>query len=178
MNKLAERHPDKLLDLLTERLTFERTGVKLYDIVLSKMSNSQDKSIIGMIPQIKKQRDQEKEHEEWLEEQVRALGSDAHTETDLSELVMREARGLKEVVESDDELTHLFHALLVAELVDENGWKLLVQLADEAEDQEALSSFIQRAREEEDHLLYVRTVVAAYTRREVLGGAVHVPMSI
>ena len=35
MKKLAERHPEKLLDLLTERLTFERSGVKLYDIVMS-----------------------------------------------------------------------------------------------------------------------------------------------
>jgi bacterioferritin (cytochrome b1) len=178
MKKLAERHPEKLLDLLTERLTFERSGVKLYDIVMSKMQASQDKTIAGMIPQLKKQRDQEKEHEEWLEDQVRALGSDAHTETDLSELVLRESRGVKEVVESDDELTHLFHALLVAELVDENGWKLLVQLADEAEDQEALKSFIQRAREEEDHLLYIRTVVAAYARREILDSPIPIPASI
>ncbi len=178
MKKLAEKHPEKLLDLLTERLTFERTGVKLYDSVLSKMQKSEDKVIASMIPQLKKQRDQEKEHEEWLEEQVRALGSDAHTETDLSELVLREARGVKEVIESDDELTHLFHALLVAELVDENGWKLLVQLADEAQDEEALRSIIQRAREEEDHLVYVRSVVAAYARREVLGSAVRIPASI
>lgn len=178
MKNLAERHPEKLLDLLTERLTFERTGVKLYDIVLSKMQGSGDKSVMKMIPQLKKQRDQEKEHEEWLEEQVRALGSDAHTETDLSELMLREARGVKEVIESDDELTHLFHALLTAELVDDNGWKLLVQLADEAQDQEALKSFIQRAREEEDHLVYIRTVVAAYARREILDSPISIPASI
>lgn len=178
MKKLAERHPDRLLDLLTERLTFERTGVKLYDNVIAEVKKSKDAAIARMVPQLSKHRDQEKEHEEWLEEQVRALGSDAHTETDLSELIMREARGVKEVVETDDELPHLFHALLTAELVDENGWKLLVQLADEAEDEEALRGFIQRAREEEDHLLYMRSVVAAFARHDVLDRAVQIPASI
>lgn len=177
MKKLAQAHPEKLLDLLTERLTFERTSVKLYDMILAKMKASGDKPILAMVGQMTKQRNEEKDHEEWLEEQVRELGSDAHTETDLSELIVRESRGILDVVSHDDELPHLFHALLTAELVDDNGWKLLLQLADEASDDVARRDLRKRAEEEETHLLYIRTVVAGFARREVLGSTMQTPAS-
>lgn len=177
MKKLAEMHPEKLLDLLTERLTFERTSVRLYDTVISRMKSSNDKNVIGMIGQMTKQRKDEKDHEEWLEEQVRALGSDAHSETELSELIERESRGIMEVIAQDNELPHLFHALLTAELVDDNGWKLLLQLADEAGDDVARQELRVRAEAEEQHLIYIRTVVAAFARKEVLGKSVQIPAS-
>jgi bacterioferritin (cytochrome b1) len=174
MKKLAQVHPEKLLDLLTERLTFERAGVKLYDTVIGKMKSSKEPVISSLTGQMTKQRNEEKEHEEWLEDQVRALGSDAHTETDLSELILRESRGLVDVIGEDNELPHLFHALLTAELVDENGWRLLVALADEANDDIARRELRQRAQEEEKHLLFVRNVVASFTRKDVLGRALEI----
>lgn len=174
MNKLSQAHPEKLLDLLTERLTFERASVKLYDRVLAKMKGVSDPIISGMVEQVTKQRNEEKDHEEWLEEQVRTLGSDAHTETERSELIERESKGIVDVIMQDDALPHLFHALLTAELVDDNGWKLLLQLADEAEDDVARTELRRRAEEEERHLVYVREVVAAFTRQEVLGKQVRI----
>lgn len=71
--------------------------------------------------------DHEKEHEEWSEECIRSLGGGAHSPTEMSKLVT--------------ELPHLFHALLSAELLDNAGWELLVQLADEAADREAKREF-------------------------------------
>lgn len=170
MNKLAQLHPEKLLDLLTERLTFERTGVKLYDAVIARLKSSNDQAVSNLVGQLTKQRNQEKDHEEWLEDQVRALGSDAHTETELSELVERESRGIMDVITHDTEVGHLFHALLTAELIDDNAWKLLLQLADEADDEVARREFRERSQTEEQHLLFIRTVVAALNRKEVLGG--------
>ncbi len=38
----------------------------------------------------------------------------------------------------------MFHALFAAELVDNAGWDLLVQLADEADDDEARRAFKKR----------------------------------
>jgi rubrerythrin len=178
MKKLAQAHPEKLLDLLNERLTFERTGVKLYDMVLAKLNICKDQTFTPMIGQIKSVREQEKEHEEWLEDCIRALGGTAHEETDLSELITRESKGVLDVVATDDEIPHLFHAVLTAELVDNNGWKLLLELADEADDDEARREFRKRTREEEDHLVFIRSVVAALTRREVLGTNVRVPASL
>ena len=172
MKKLAQSHPDKLLDLLTERLTFERLAVKLYDTILAKMHESELPSVAGVsavVGQLREQRNQEKEHEEWLEEQIRALGGDAHGKTDLADLVEREAKGITEVVQGDTSLVHLFHALQTAELVDDTGWKLLLELADEAEDDEARQAMRRRSEEEERHLIFMRSVVTAFARTDVLG---------
>ena len=172
VKKLAERHPEKLLDLLNERLTFERLAVKLYDDILAKIHESDLPSVAGIsaaFGQMKEYRNQEKEHEEWLEEQIRALGGDAHARTEMSELVEREARGVAEVVEKDSELSHLLHALQTAELVDDTGWKLLLELADEADDDEAREQFRKRSEEEERHVIFARALVTACARSEVLG---------
>lgn len=172
MKKLAERHPEKLLDLLSERLTFERTAVKLYDIVLAKAKEVDLPPIAGVISlpsRLKEIRNQEKEHEEWLEEQIRALGGNAHEMTEMSDVVLRESRGLSDVIQDDNELRHLFHALLTAELVDDTGWKVLLELADEADDDEARRELRRRSEQEDDHLLLVRSIGIAFARSEVLG---------
>jgi rubrerythrin len=74
-----------------------------------------------------------------------------------------------EIVEKDAELTHLFHALQTAELVDDTGWKLLLELADEAEDDEAREQLRKRAEAEERHVIFTRSLVTALARSEVLG---------
>jgi bacterioferritin (cytochrome b1) len=178
MDKLAKLNPGKVIDLLTERVTFERDGVKLYDAILEKMRRSGDEEVRRMLPQMQEHRDQEKEHEEWLEEQIRALGGDAHGTTEMSELVAREAKGIEDVIlDGDNEIFHLFHALLTAELADNAGWELLVTLADEAGDREARRQFRQRLHDEEEHLVFVRRAVEGFARRQVLGEQVAMPTS-
>src|SRR5437868_8210657 len=78
MKKLAAKNLGRVLDLLNERLAFERAGVKLYDQIIARMKNSGDPTMQKMMPQILQNRAEEKEHEEWLEEQIRALGGDDH----------------------------------------------------------------------------------------------------
>jgi hypothetical protein len=74
-------------------------------------------------------------------------------------------------------LPHLLQALLAAELVDNAGWDLLAQLADEAGDREAKRAFKKRLHEEEDHLLFVRKAVEKLAFAEVLGEDVKLPRS-
>ncbi|XXX71728.1 hypothetical protein WMF30_29190 [Sorangium sp. So ce134] len=170
MQKLAQVNKDKAIDLLNERLTFERASVKLYDSIMVKVGRTADPSLLNLLGRLKQHRDQEKEHEEWLEAQIRALGGDAHAETEMSRLIAVESEGLKQVVlDGDQNPGHLFHALLTAELVDNSGWQLLLELADEADDGEARDAFRSRLHEEEDHLVLTREVVERLTRRELLG---------
>ncbi|HEY3447168.1 MAG TPA: ferritin-like domain-containing protein [Myxococcales bacterium] len=169
MKKFAEKNLERALDLLNERLVFERSGVAFYDKILEVMAASKDAGILQMIPQMKEHRDQEKEHEEWLEEQIRALGGDAHAETERSRLVTLEAEGIKEVIDVDFGLPHLFHALLQAELSDNAGWQLLLELADEAGDDEAREAFRTRLHHEDEHLRMMREAVSTFARRDVLG---------
>ncbi len=175
MEKLAQHGSAKVIDVLTERLAFERAGVKLYDRILEVMRAAPDQNVARMLEEMQKHRDDEKEHEEWLEAQIRALGGDAHGETDRSRLVTRESKGIEEVVMSDAELPHLLHALLAAELVDNAGWDLLVQLADEAGDREAKKELKKRLHEEEDHLLFLRKAMERLSFREVLGEEAKLP---
>ncbi len=176
MKRLAQKHPEQLIDLLNERLTFERTGVKLYDRILEAMRASEDPQVQGMLATMQQYRDEEKEHEEWLEEQIRSLGGDAHAETEMSRLVVRESQGIEQVIlRGDAQLPHLFHALMAAELVDNAGWELLVDLADEADDDEARDAFEFRLTEEEDHLDYLRQVMESYAGSRVLGEELRLP---
>ncbi len=176
MKRLAEKNPEKLIDLLQERLAFERTGVKLYDRVLLMMRASQEPQVLGMVDTMQAYRDEEAEHQEWLEEQIRALGGDEHGESVRARLVATESRGIEEVIlHKDVELQHLFHALMAAELVDNAGWDLLVALAEEADDDDALDALSLRQAEEEDHLEYLRQTMARYAESQVLGGQLQLP---
>lgn len=175
MAELEKHDPAKLIDVLNERLAFERAGVKLYDRIIEVMRAATDEDVSRMVPEMQKHRDEEKEHEEWLEDRIRALGGDAHAETDRSRLVTRESKGIEEVVMSDAELPHLLHALLAAELVDNAGWDLLVQIADEAGDRGAKREFKKRLHEEEEHLLFVRKAVEQLAFADVLGKQAKLP---
>ncbi len=175
MNELGSYDRAKVIDVLSERLAFERAGVKLYDRVIEVLKASGRDDVDRILPEMQKHRDEEKEHEEWLEAQIRALGGDAHSETERSKLVTRESKGIEEVVMSDAELPHLLHALLAAELVDNAGWDLLAQIADEAGDHSAKREFKKRLHEEEDHLLLVRKAVEQLSFEDVLGEDAKLP---
>jgi rubrerythrin len=177
MNKLAEKNVGRLIDLLNERLAFERAGVKLYDAILERMRASGDPQIQRMLDQMQEHREDEKRHEEWLEEQIRALGGDAHAPTEKSILVQAESQGIEHVVQRDPLLPHDFHALLVAELADNAGWDLLVQLADEMGDRDAKKEFKKRLHEEEEHLIFVRKAVEQFTKQELTGESQKMPAS-
>ncbi len=170
MRKLAEKNVGRVIDLLNERLAFERTGVRLYDRMLLRMRLSADREIKRMVDRMQRFRDEEREHEEWLEDQIRNLHGDDHMPTDKSVLVLTETQGIERVVQRDPRLQHDFHALLTAELADSTGWDLLVRVAEEFGDREARREFKQRHREELEHVLFVRKVVERFVKRELQDG--------
>jgi bacterioferritin (cytochrome b1) len=175
MDKLAQKNKEKVIDVLAERLQFERSGVKLYDAIIAKMKASQQPAFTSILDEMQEHRDQEKEHEEWLEECIRQLGGDDKKLTELAKLVTRESKGIEEVIMSDAEIPHLLHALLAAELVDNAGWDLLVQLADEAGDAKAKREFKKRLHEEEEHLILMRDAMKRLALHEVLGERMQTP---
>lgn len=176
MEKLAERNRAKVIDLLTERLTFERTGVMLYDAVIAKVTASNDKNLMRMLEELREIHAEEAEHAKWLAEQIKALGGDVDAKTEMAKLVEIEAKGIEQIVlDGDPDVGHLLHAILAAELQDNAGWDLLVQIADDAGDREAKRAFKKRLHEEEEHLLFMRRAVERYTRRLVLGEEVPMP---
>ena len=63
----AAKNAAQVLDVLAARLTFERTGVKLYDSVIQKIERSGESRYQALVDTLRKHRDEEKEHAEWLE---------------------------------------------------------------------------------------------------------------
>ncbi|HET9753781.1 MAG TPA: ferritin-like domain-containing protein [Myxococcales bacterium] len=167
MDKLAKKNVSRVVDLLNERLAFERTGVRLYDTLLARLQVSAEPSLKALAGQVQEQRDEEKEHEEWLEEQIRALGGTAHGLSEHAVLAQAESEGVERVIRRDDSIPHDFHALLTAELADNAGWDLLVQIADEVGDSKAKKEFKKRLHEEEKHLLFVRKTLLELTRNDL-----------
>jgi bacterioferritin (cytochrome b1) len=167
MEKLAKKNVAKVIDLLSERLAFERAGVKLYDTLLTRLRASDDPALKALLGEVKEHREEEKEHEEWLEEQIRALGGDPRAVTEHAILVQAESEGVERVIRRDQNVAHDFHALLTAELADNAGWDLLVQIAEEFGDSEAKKEFKKRLHEEEKHLLFVRKTLLELIRKDV-----------
>ena len=52
MDKLAKKNKEKVLDMLCERLCFERSGVRLYDKILERMQESKEPNIRKMLDQM------------------------------------------------------------------------------------------------------------------------------
>jgi hypothetical protein len=81
--------------------------------------------------------------------------------------VQAESEGVERVMRRDPSIPHDFHALLTAELADNAGWDLLVQIAAVFGDAEAKREFEKRLHEEENHLYFVRKTLLHLTSQVV-----------
>jgi ferritin-like metal-binding protein YciE len=158
--RLAEKNREQVIDLLCERLTFERSTVKLYDRVLQALRVEGDAGTRDLRATMQRHRAEEEEAARWLEGRIRELGGDARAQTDLGRLATREASGIEEVAEHDAaDLTHLLHALLAVEGADGAGWELLAHLAEVAGDGAAKRELERVVRQERQHLALVRHAI-------------------
>jgi bacterioferritin (cytochrome b1) len=169
MKKLADLDRDRMIDLLAQRLDFERTGARLYDAALERVVGSRDAMIRRAGMQLAIIRQQEREHASWLERQLVDLGA-----PDLITPRVKVGRLLSEgivrvALDPASSIGSVFDSLLAAELVDHAGWNLLIDLAAEAGDDDAHEQLRARLTEENKHLHAIRTIVLAIARRDLLG---------
>jgi ferritin-like metal-binding protein YciE len=168
--RLADTNREQVVDLLCERLAFERSTVRLYDRILEALRVGGDASTRELHATMLKHREEENEIARWLEGRIRELGGDERAETDLARLATREARGIDEVAENDAaDITHLLHALLAVEGVDNAGWDLLVHLADAAGDARTKHELERRLRQERQHLAFVRQAIERLAIQTLFG---------
>lgn len=146
-----------LLDKLGERLAFERTGVRLYEAVLAKMPASRLDEGTLTVEEMRRFRDEELAHAHAVKAAIEALGGDPTATTPSADVAGVQALGLVQVVtDPRTTLTQCLDALLTAELADNDGWKILIAMAEAAGQQELAERFTQALTEEDRHLASTR----------------------
>lgn len=154
--------PMRMLDKLGERLAFERTGVRVYEALISKHeafggfdggpSRSELMTILN----------DEHAHFKLLEEVILELDGDPTAMTPSADLALTVGAGVLTVItDPRTTLRQGLEAILVAELADREGWNLLIELAHKAGNTDMLRLFEQAERIEDQHVNAVRRWLAA-----------------
>ena len=158
-----------LLDKLGERLAFERQGTRLYEAFLQKCESlNLDSASAPSAEELRHICEEELEHFHLLQNAITTLGGDATVQTPSADVAGVLSHGVMQVV-SDPRTTipQTLQAMLTAELVDNDGWQMLQDLAAEL-GQDDLEEQCRRAYEEEqEHLEKVRDWLTSMTMDEV-----------
>lgn len=160
-----------LLDKLGERLAFERAGTRLYEGLLVKLEAigtfeggpSRD-DLAGFLGE-------ELSHFHQVREAIEQLGGDPTAMTPSANVSAVIARGLPLVIlDPHASLADALHAIHVAELADNDGWQMLIALAEFMGHDELAAGFRRCLAAEDVHLDSIRrwltSHASALARRE------------
>lgn len=169
MEKVTGRNPEVFLNKMGERLAFERTGVRLYESVITKCEAADDAHPSGpvTVAELREIRDQEVEHFLLLKDAIESMGADPTAQTPDADVSGVAAMGIQQVL-NDPRTTmpQCLEMLLTLELTDNAAWELLIKLADDL-GMEDLTAEFERARQQEDeHLRRIRSWYEAMTLSE------------
>ena len=154
--------PTQFVDKLGERLAFERTGVRLYGALLSKLDafgSFDDGPTRAELEQIQRE---EYEHFIMLTDAVQQMGGDPTVVTPSADLHATMTAGVLAVmVDPRTTFAQCLEAALLAELADNAAWEALAQLAQQGGDDELARRFLAAQEEEVLHLEHVKRWLAA-----------------
>lgn len=153
------------VDKLGERLAFERSGTRLYEALISK--HGAPLPVGAGSKGVERQRLEQICAEEYrhfllLNDAVIGLGGDPTAITPSANVAAMISEGLPKVVQDPrTTFSQCLDAVLVAELADNEGWSLLVALAEELGHDELAEKFQEAWADEQDHLSTIRELVVA-----------------
>ncbi|MCT9124187.1 ferritin-like domain-containing protein [Cupriavidus gilardii] len=158
VDKLTGNRPEVLIDKLGERLAFERTGTRLYELMIAKCkemdTSAVDPDVLGTLMHF---HDEEAEHFAMVDETMRAIGADPTAVTPCADVAGVTAMGvLQTIADPRTNFAQCLNALLTAEMTDNAGWELLIKLATETGHTEMAQKFQQALTEEEQHMATIR----------------------
>ena len=159
-----------LLDKLGERLAFERQGTRLYETVIQKceLLEAEDESGPSLMEELRHICDEELEHFKMLQKAITDLGGDATVITPCADIAGVMSKGVLEVaVDPRTTIPQTLQALLTAELVDNDGWQMLQDLAAELGQDDLEEQCRQAFEQEQEHLEKVREWLTTMTMDEV-----------
>ena len=151
-----------LIDKLGERLAFERSGVRLYEGLISKFDAFGSFEGGPLREELQLILEQEREHFRLLAQTIKALGSDFTAVTPSANVHDVMSEGLRMVM--TDPRTNLqqgLEAVLLAELADNDCWANLIRLASQLGEDNLSKQFTICLDHEEDHLRMARGWITA-----------------
>ena len=158
--KATGKNPEMLLNKLGQRLAFERTGVRLYESVITKCEVAEEQQTAGpvTVDELQHIRDEELEHFRLLSDCIEALGADPTAETPDADVAGVAAMGFQHVLNDPrTTLPQCLEMLLQLELADNASWELLIRLADDMDLKDASEQFQRALEQEKEHVLTVRS---------------------
>lgn len=168
---LQGQRPSVFLDKLGERLAFERTGTRLYEAVIAKFDAFGTWQQGPSRDQLVTFHDEELAHFEMVREAIESLGGDPTVVTPSADVSGVTSMGILQVItDPRSSLAHSLQALLVAELADNDGWHMLIRLADAFGQNDLSHRFHQALSDEDRHLQSVRAWLSMEMEQDLKGG--------
>ena len=193
-SKMKGTRPEVLIDKLGERLAFERTGTRLYEAMIMKVSGVQglgdggtaadidnaetdayealgtdgNPQAIGSrvdLLSLQRIRSEEQEHMMLVKQALEELGADPTAMTPCADIAGVTALGVMQTL-TDPRTTvaQCLNALLTAEMTDHAGWELRMELAEDLGHDDMAVRFSVAATAEAEHA----TLVKEWLRTEVM----------
>jgi len=151
-----------LMDKLGQRLAFERTGTRLYEALISKHEAFGGFDGGPSRAQLLEILNEEHRHFTELERHVIALGGDPTAVTPSANLAAVATEGvLKLITDPRNSLLQSLEGILIAELVDNDGWQMLCDAARNDGVDELVDLCEEATAAEQRHLENVRAWLAA-----------------
>jgi ferritin-like protein len=157
MKMLQGERLQVLVDKLGERLAFERGGTRLYDALIAKCQAREDELAGLDLALVQQFRNEEAQHVMLVAEAIEELGADPTAQTPCADVSAVASMGLMQVaLDPRTSVAQTMQAMLAAELVDRDGWELLIMLTREAGYDDMAQRFDAALAQEAVHLQQVR----------------------
>jgi rubrerythrin len=162
VNAIAGKNPLVFIDLLAERLAFERTGTRLYDALLAKRDAADPHPAGPARDELERLRDEELRHFALLKRALEKLGADPTAMTPAADVTAVLASGfVQTLTDPRVTLTQALRTMQIAEMADNAGWLTLADMAARLGHDQLALQFQHALAEEEEHLARVTAWAAA-----------------
>jgi rubrerythrin len=169
MKAASGRRPQVFMNKLGQRLAFERSGVRIYDQLITKCE-ARDRADDPQIPvaRLKEFRNQEAEHFHLLVRAMEKLGADPTAQTPDADASAVASSGLMKVIlDPRTSISQSLEAMLAIEMTDNAAWELLIMLADDMGLDDMALEFNRALEQEQVHLTEIRQWMEDSVRGEL-----------
>jgi len=152
---------DALADLLCERLAVETGGIDIYKAAIAKID---DPTLTARLDHFMQD---EARHRDLLSAYLDKLGV-TQRDTPAARLARMEGRAYLQLIAESTTPVQVINVLLTVELMDENGWEMIVNVGRDIHDDDLVNALDGALKDEKEHLRGVRGMMAQLTREHMM----------